>query len=404
MKTIRLVQLDGKLPNLALMKLAHWHRQQGDGVTFTRRVQPSLFEPAAYDIVYGSAIFDQSMPTVQELIRSYPQAIVGGSGTGEQNLAKTVEQVLGIGEYENYDYSIYPDYPWSIGFTQRGCRLKCPFCLVPRKEGNPIGVNSIEQIWRPGSARNIILLDNDFFGQPRHLWKERIRELEEGGFKVSFNQGVNVRLVNDEAAEALASLRYYDHKFTRRRLYTAWDNIGQEKVFFRGLERLERAGIPARHLMVYMLTGFDPGETMADVQKRYQKLRDAGCMPFPMVYQQDLSALDPNDPGEKEEIRKAQERFQERKRFQRWVIRRYDQVVPWENFGKNEEPERAQWDLQEGEDGYDPAELDGYNQELQQEPRQEPQTGQGIMGGLGISGRKRRDPQSPPNAQREETC
>ena len=31
---VRLTQLDGTLPNLALMKLAHWHRSRGDVVLY----------------------------------------------------------------------------------------------------------------------------------------------------------------------------------------------------------------------------------------------------------------------------------------------------------------------------------------------------------------------------------
>lgn len=40
---MRLVQLHGKHPNLTLMKLAHWHRAQGDCAHITRRIYPSLF-------------------------------------------------------------------------------------------------------------------------------------------------------------------------------------------------------------------------------------------------------------------------------------------------------------------------------------------------------------------------
>ena len=32
MANVRLTHIDGKLPNLALMKLSHWHRAQGDQV------------------------------------------------------------------------------------------------------------------------------------------------------------------------------------------------------------------------------------------------------------------------------------------------------------------------------------------------------------------------------------
>ena len=195
MKRVRLIQLDGKMPNLALMKLAHWHREQGDDVTFSQQIHPGLFEPWTYDTVYGSAIFDRSLNRVKELRQAYPNALVGGTGAEEKNRALKVEDIIRAREYEHYDYSIYPEYPWSLGFTQRGCRLQCKFCVVPKKEGQPIALNSIQDIWRPGTPRNIVLLDNDFFGQPRGDWKARVEELRQGQFKVSFNQGVNVRLL-----------------------------------------------------------------------------------------------------------------------------------------------------------------------------------------------------------------
>src|SRR5215216_3390173 len=41
---VLLIQVDGKLPNLALMKLAHWHRSQGHKVTLIRRRRRDLFD------------------------------------------------------------------------------------------------------------------------------------------------------------------------------------------------------------------------------------------------------------------------------------------------------------------------------------------------------------------------
>ena len=35
--------------------------------------------------------------------------------------------------------------------------------------------------------------------------------------------------MNDKVASALASVRYYNRDFTKRRLYMAWDNIGDER-------------------------------------------------------------------------------------------------------------------------------------------------------------------------------
>ena len=305
---VRLTHIDGKLPNLALMKLSHWHRAQGDEVTLARTPSPSMFEPQ-YDLVYGSSIFQWSSGKVVKALReAFPDAIIGGTGT---DTVVTVEQALGLEEYEHYDYSIYPEYQWSIVFTQRGCRLNCGFCVVPKKEGKPKSINSIWDIWREGTDRAVVLLDNDFFGQ--ELWRERIGEIQDGGFKVNFSQGINIRMVTPEAAEALATIRYYDGKFTARRLYTAWDNLGQEKVFFKGLDMLKDAGIPGNHVVVYMLIGYKPGETMDEILYRHRRLKDEGCWPYPMVYNNTYANAD-------------------LKRFQRWVLRRHDQFIPWEEY------------------------------------------------------------------------
>ncbi len=306
---IRLTHIDGKLPNLALMKLAHWHRAQGDSVHLARTPQPTLWEEG-YDRVYASSIFSWSKPVVARCLDAYPEAIIGGTGIPDYG---TVEGLLGVDSYEYYDYSVYPDYPFSLGFTQRGCRLNCGFCVVPKKEGKPTVNATIADIWRPGTPRCVVLLDNDFFGQEQSQWRARVEELRAGRFKVSFNQGVNVRMITPETAAALASVAYYDDQFQSRRLYTAWDNLGQEAIFFKGLAALREAGIPARHVMVYMLIGYKPGETMEEILYRYQRLKAVGCLPYPMVYNNTDKGL---------------------KRFQRWVIRRYDAVVPWAEFAR----------------------------------------------------------------------
>ncbi len=71
-----------------------------------------------------------------------------------------------VGVPVGLDYSIYPDFTASLGFTQRGCRLSCKFCVVPQKEGKNRSTQTIAEIWRgAGHPRNLHLLDNDFFGR-----------------------------------------------------------------------------------------------------------------------------------------------------------------------------------------------------------------------------------------------
>jgi hypothetical protein len=311
---VRLTQIDGKLPNLALMKLSHWHKSQGHTVYFEKSVIRGLYEPN-YDIVYGSTIFSSSKKKIDIFKSQFPLAIIGGTGY-DMNIK--IEHLIGCGDYdyENYDYSIYPDFHHSIGFTQRGCRLKCSFCVVPKKEGKMTVVNSIYDIWREGTEKKIHLLDNDFFGQEK--WYERSREIIDGDFKVCFNQGINVRLIHKEGAEQLVQMKYMDDSFSTKRIYTAWDNRRDESIFMKGIEIMLSAGVKPNHIMVYMLCGYWNWETFDDVYYRFQRMTDMGLMPYPMIF------------GESKN-------YKELKKFQQWVIRRYWQFTPWEAFKSERE-------------------------------------------------------------------
>jgi hypothetical protein len=318
MPRVRITPLDGKLPNVALMKLAHHHRARGDEVVFTYVVERDVTE-GDYDIVYGSAIFDTSAARLESFLWHWPGAIVGGTGTAS---TLTVEQHLGLtADYPHQDYTDHPDFRPSIGFTSRGCRSRCGHCCVWTKEGRARSVATVADIWRGGGhQRKLHLLDNDFFGQPRPDWQARIQEIRDGAFHVCFAQGINVRTLTEEQAEAIASLvdtrttragslkrtiLYQDGTFTESRLYTAWDNLRDESAFFRGVDRLERAGVSPAHLMAYMLVGFDRTETQTDIVDRFHKMTDRGIQPYPMPW----SGLRTADPA----------RFRELKRFQRWA-------------------------------------------------------------------------------------
>lgn len=303
-QAILLFQLDGKIPNIALMRIAAHHRALGDNVSFRWTGSPrrELWDAPAK--VYASAIFEKTRPAVEQLKREFPDAVVGGTGV---DVASTLEAV-GITTIRQ-DYSLYPEWRQSIGFTQRGCRLKCSFCVVPRKEGKIRGEQTIAELWRGDPwPKHLILLDNDFFGQPE--WRERLNEIREGGFKVSFNQGINARFLTDEAAEAIASVDYRDDSMKVKRIYTAWDNRKDEERLFAGLNRLVKYGVKPDHIIVYMLIGYWPGERIEDCVYRQAKLRAFGCRPYPMPFV----------------------RTPELMGFQRWVIGAYDKRFGWQEW------------------------------------------------------------------------
>jgi len=308
---VLLIQLDGKLPNLALMRLDAHYRDRGASVVLRRagngRALQPQFNDQVWDRVYGSLIFQSSRALAEEARRVYPGIVLGGTGW---DLEVTLEK-HGVAS-QDVDYTDYPLFRSSIGFTQRGCRLRCAFCVVPRKEGRVKAAGTVADIWRGDPwPRELHLLDNDFFGQP--AWKERIAEMIAGGFRVSFNQGINARFLSDEAAAAIASVDYRDDSMKVKRIYTAWDNRADEQTLFRGLRALVRHGVKPDHIMVYVLIGFDHATNTAlekltdDDFYRHAKLREFGARPYPMPY-----VRTPELVG-----------------FQRWVIQAYDKAVPW---------------------------------------------------------------------------
>lgn len=321
---VRLIQVDGKIPNIALMKLSAHHRAAGDEISLAVVERGKLTAKHVYgagpgepDRIYVSAIFEKSRPLVDQIKLARPDAIVGGSGVDEK--AKLSD--VGVTTLEQ-DYSIYPGWTQSIGFSQRGCRLDCPFCKVRKMEGKFQKIQGAVSLWRGDPwPRHLVLLDNDFFGDKN--WAAEIDGIRAGKFKVNFHQGINARFLTDETAAGIASVDYRDVKMRDKQIYTAWDNKKDQDRLFRGLELLTKHGVKPFHISVYILCGYWPWSNLADWEYRRAKLREFGARPYPMPYH----------------------RTRESVGFQRWVCGAYDKRVTW-----------AQW----VEAGYRPEKLNLY--------------------------------------------
>ena len=75
---VLLFQVDGKFPNLALMRLASYHRDRGDEVFLTPFLRDVRFVQA--ERVYSSSIFEFSKERRAKFGEIFPQAMVGGDG------------------------------------------------------------------------------------------------------------------------------------------------------------------------------------------------------------------------------------------------------------------------------------------------------------------------------------
>ena len=229
---VNLIDIDGKYPNLALMKLsAHWK---------ARGAEVALNSCRPADQVFISVVFSANMPRAMKIQRALGGAI-GGSGTGDYSIQLPPEI-----EHICPDYSLY-GLDYSMGFTSRGCCRDCSFCIVPAKEGTLCEWSPLDEFVR---HKKVVLLDNNFLASPS--WRAKLVAMTLRGLQVDFNQGLDIRLLNEEKAELLTALAPPYLRF-------AWDSMDLMPAVKRGLRLLRDAGYPLdRHKIgFYVLTGYD---------------------------------------------------------------------------------------------------------------------------------------------------
>jgi len=282
---ILLVDVDGTIPNLALMKISAWHKERGDTTTLAKSNQcigrnryltKSPYTDGEFDKAYISCIFKANKPYVDGMITfmksSGIEFDVGGVGYDmEKDLTKEIEHIMP-------DYDLY-DEKYSMGYTSRGCIRSCDFCVVSEKEGMIYDNASISEFWDE-SHDKVVLLDNNFLAAPK--WEEALKFIYEHDLKVNFNQGLDIRLVNDKNAKALSKLRIENITGKTDQVHFAFDDIRYEKAVRKGVATLVKHGIKARRLMVYMLIGYN--STFKEDMYRFKVLRELGTDPFTMKF------------------------------------------------------------------------------------------------------------------------
>ena len=250
--TIGLIDVDGhNFPNVALMKIASWHRQQGDAVEWAM----PMF--GRYDRIYASKVFTFTQDF--NPMEYHADEIVRG-GTGYDIKSRLPED---IDRHTGLAYDLYPQYPFSVQFYSRGCIRHCPFCLVHDKEG---AIHSVEPMqWNP-RAEWIEVLDNNFFAAPN--WREAIDDLRRQRLPVKFH-GVDVRIMDEEQAQALNSVKMKGY------IHIAWD-LPQIDLTPR-LEAMTKYIRPSK-IACYVLVGFN--STKEQDLYRLRTLKRLGILPF----------------------------------------------------------------------------------------------------------------------------
>lgn len=244
---------DAPKHNLALMKISSWHKSQGDQI---RLNQPLTWKA---DLTYGSYLFDFSP--------RYPCDIIGGPGVDPSIRLKGFENV-------RPDYALFPvDY--SLGYTWEYCPRGCDFCCVP-KQNSPKEHRSIWE-FHDTKFSKICLLNNNTFSDPQ--WRKTFEEIWDAKLKVRDENGYDLRLLDEEKAEALKRTRFDSQ------VHFAWDLIEEEQLIIYGLTLARKYKLNA---MVYVLVGYNT--TRDEDLHRCQVINDFGFDPYPMPYNRGTKA------------------------------------------------------------------------------------------------------------------
>ena len=277
---IGLIDVDShNFPNLCLMKLAAYHKAQGDRVEWYNHDRH-------YDIVYQSKVFDDTYSKDIDFVPNATQVIKGGTGYGLENrLPDAVEHIMP-------DYSLYGIKDTAYGFLTRGCPRHCAFCIVGDKEGlRSQKVADLSEFW--SGQPNIELLDPNLLACKDRM--ELLDQLIDSRAVVNINQGFDIRLTNEKIADKLGRMRV-------KRIHFAWDNPQQDLTeYFRRFAASYRRKASSTKV-VYILVNFN--STMEENLNRIYTVRDLGYDPYVMVYDK------PNAPAEI-------------KQLQRWVNNKF---------------------------------------------------------------------------------
>ena len=273
---IGLLDVDShNFPNLPLMKISAFHKQNGDEVEFANFLEH-------YDKVYVSKVFGDEYSKDNMFCINADEIVYGGTGyaitieNGKEVYHKDRDKNLPYEIEHIYpDYSLYPELTKNkaYGFLTRGCCNNCDFCIVSKKEGMcSQKVADLSEWWN--GQKEIILLDPNILACRDR--KDLLQQLIDSKAKVDFTQGLDARFITPEIAEMLKKVK-------TKMWHFAFDFMKNEKAIIKGLKTFVDIVKPNQtDCYVYVLTNFNT--TFEEDWYRVTKIREVGLDPDIRIY------------------------------------------------------------------------------------------------------------------------
>jgi hypothetical protein len=163
-------------------------------------------------------------------------------------------------------------------FTARGCPNRCAYCMVWRMEPDYYILPVWKEFVETNDREICVLVDNNLLASPPEHFADVVETINRRNKKVIINSGIDCKLVNDDNAKLLASLKY-----THRGFRIAFDRMEDDGHFQIAMEKLIKAGLkPKGNSYGYVLFNFN--DTPQEAFYRSQECMKYDVEPYLMRY------------------------------------------------------------------------------------------------------------------------
>jgi len=151
--------------------------------------------------------------------------------------------------------------------TSRGCPNKCPYCFVPKREGN---LRTLE------IKDGYDVLDNNLLACPRKHIDAVLDMLAKQKQKAMFRGGLDARLFKEWFADRICQIGF-------KQAFFAYDRPNDQEPVHNALKMLRERRCDRHKLNCYVLVGYKEDTTQKALQ-RLQWVKEQDATPFAMFF------------------------------------------------------------------------------------------------------------------------
>lgn len=181
-------------------------------------------------------------------------------------------------------YDMYQELSSAAVITTTGCPYSCSYCAVPKLYGGfrQFGIDYAKQQFdslEKLGAKDVTFYDDALLFDSKNHFLPMFRMIEKEGypFRFNFSNGLGVRFIKEDVADAMKRVRTGKICLSVENISDDFHRNVDKKTTFteteRALDLLAKKGFASEDIFVYILAGL-PNESKDDIIRTIEYLRD----------------------------------------------------------------------------------------------------------------------------------